>query len=286
MVSLGNYRKLLWREVGPVVLRYLLLILFGVTFILPFAWMVSTSLKQPGQAYLFPPQWIPNPLTLENYTGVWSGYVPFGRFYLNTVTVVALVEIGTLISSTMVAYSFARLQWWGRNFWFLVLLGTMMLPFQVVMIPTYILFRLLGWLDTLKPLIVPSFFGNAFFIFLLRQFFLSIPKDLEDAARVDGAGAFRILWQMFVPLSKPVLVTVGIFCFVWTWNDFTGPLLYLESMDKMTVSVGLAMYQGTYNTNWPNLTAAATLAMLPILAMFLASQRYFVKGIVLTGMKV
>lgn len=278
-------RQWQFREASLAITRYIMLVLFGICFILPFVWMVSTSFKDAGQAFQFPPQWIPNPLTFENYQSVWSGYVPFGRFYLNTIFVVAMVEIGTLTSCTLVAYSFSRLHWWGRNFWFAVLLATMMLPFHVTMIPVYVIFRSIGWIDTLKPLIVPSFFGSAFYIFLLRQFFSTIPQELEDAARVDGCSSFRILWQILLPLSGPVLVTIAIFTFVGTWNDFTGPLIYLESVEKMTVSVGLAMYQGTYSTNWPQLTAASTLAMLPILIMFGLAQRYFVQGIVLTGMK-
>jgi multiple sugar transport system permease protein len=285
MAVIQERRRRMVREGQLVVLRYLVLFVLGISFILPFYWMVSTSFKLPGQAYLFPPQWIPNPFTIENYRAVWSGYVPFGLFYRNTAIVVFFSLLGTLLSSTLVAYSFARLQWWGKNAWFIVLLGTMMLPYHVVMIPHYILFRNLGWLDSFLPLTVPHFFGNAFYIFLLRQFFLTIPSDLEDAARVDGCSALRIYWQIILPLAKPVLVTVGLFTFVANWNDFLGPLLYLESMEKMTVSVGLAMFQGTYTTNWPNLTAASTLATIPILLVFFLAQRYFVQGIVMTGMK-
>ncbi len=265
--------------------RYLIVIVLAVLFIVPFLWMLSTSFKETGQAYSFPPEFIPQPFTLDNYRNLWGGLIPFDRFYLNTTLVVIFVEIGTLVSCTLVAFSFARLRWRGRNFWFVVLLATLMLPFHVVMIPIYIIFRLLGWLDTYLPLIVPAFFGNAFFIFLLRQFFLGLPKDLEDAARVDGASTLRILWQIFLPLSKPVLLTVSMFTFVGTWNDFLGPLLYLSTLEKMTISVGLAIYQGRRNPNWPGLMAGATLAMLPILVIFLLFQRYFVKGIVLTGMK-
>ncbi len=273
------------RNVASIMLRYALLLVLGCIFVIPFVWMVSTAFKEPGQAFQFPPEWIPRPIIFDSFRAIWNGPIPFGRFYWNTIIVVVMVEIGTVLSCTLVAYGFARLHWWGRDFWFIVLLGTIMLPYHVTMIPVYVIFRNLGWVDTLKPLIVPAFFGNAFYIFLLRQFFLGIPQDLEDAARVDGAGSLRILWQLLLPLSMPILVTVVIFTFVGTWNDFTGPLIYLESIDKMTVSVGLAMYQGTYSTNWPQLTAAATLAMLPVLLVFLAGQRYFVQGIAVTGMK-
>ncbi len=268
------------------VLRYVVLTLLAILFVTPLVWMLSTSFKTTGQAYHFPPELIPPTLTFDAYQNLWTGPIPFNRFYFNTTVIVIFVEIGTLLSCTMTAYAFARLQWWGRNFWFVVLLATMMLPFQVIMIPVYIIFRSLHWLDTWLPLIVPAFFGNPFFIFLLRQFFLGLPRDLEDAARVDGAGSLRILWQIFIPLSKPVLLTVAMFTFVGAWNDFLGPLLYLTSIDNMTVSVGLSMFIGRSGaTNWPNMMAGASLALLPILVLFLLFQKYFIKGIALTGMK-
>lgn len=267
------------------ILRYGLLIVLGFLFVIPFYWMVITSFKQPGEAYLFPPTWWPDPLTIEAYKALWGTAVPFNLFIRNTIFITFFSIIGTLTSSTLVAYSFARLKWWGRNFWFIVLLATMMLPYQVIMIPVYIIFRKLGWLDTYLPLIVPTFLGNAFYIFLIRQFFMAIPKDLEDAARVDGASSFRILWQIFLPNSKPVLLTVLLFTFVGSWNDFFGPLLYLRKLEQMTVSVGLAMFAGYRAPNWPAITAASTLSVLPIVVMFILFQQYFVKGIVLTGLK-
>ncbi len=281
----SDARQRTLNHLGWEVLRYALILLLAMAFIVPFLWMLSTSFKETAQAYNYPPKLIPQPVTFDNYSALWNTLIPFNLFYVNTTIIVIFVEIGTLISCTLAAFSFARLQWKGRNFWFAILLGTMMLPFHVVMIPIYIIFRMLGWLDTFLPLIVPAFFGNAFYIFLLRQFFMSLPKDLEDAARVDGASTFRILWQIFLPLSKPVLLTVSMFAFVGTWNDFLGPLLYLTSLEKMTISVGLAIYEGRRSPNWPGLMAGATLAMLPILILFLLFQRYFVKGIVLTGMK-
>src|SRR5579864_967114 len=285
MLVLNAYQKRILNNAGWQFLRYLIVIVLGLFFLVPFLWMVSTSLKDSGQAYTFPPLLIPQPLTFENYQALWGGQLPFNLFYVNTTIIVIFVEIGTLLSCTLVAFSFARLRWRGRNFWFVVLLATLMLPFQVVMIPTYIIFRILGWLDTFLPLIVPAFFGNAFYIFLLRQYFMTLPKDLEDAARVDGASTLRVLWQIFLPLSKPVLLTVSMFVFVGTWNDFLGPLIYLTTLEKMTISVGLSIYEGFRSPNWPGLMAGATLAMLPILVLFLLFQRYFVKGIVLTGMK-
>ncbi len=268
------------------VLRYVALTFLAFLFVTPLIWMFSTSFKTTSQAYRFPPEFIPSPLIFDSYTNLWTGSIPFNEFYLNTTVIVIFSEIGTLFSCTLAAYAFARLHWIGRNVWFGVLLATMMLPFQVIMIPVYIIFRQLGWLDSWLPLIVPTFLGNPFYIFLLRQFFLGLPRDLEDAARVDGAGSLRILWQIFIPLSKPVLLTVVMFTFVGAWNDFLGPLLYLTSIDKMTVSVGLSMFIGRAGaTNWPNMMAGATLALLPILVMFLLFQKYFVKGIALTGLK-
>jgi multiple sugar transport system permease protein len=268
------------------VLRYAVLTVLAFLFITPLLWMLTTSFKTTGQAYRFPPEFIPSTVTFDSYQNLWTGAIPFQKFYFNTTIIVIFVEIGTILSCTTTAYAFARLQWWGRNTWFVVLLATMMLPFQVIMIPVYMIFRSLGWLDTWLPLIVPAFLGNPFYIFLLRQFFLGLPRDLEDAARVDGAGSLRILWQIFLPLSKPVLLTVAMFTFVAAWNDFLGPLLYLTSIDKMTVTVGLSMFIGRSGaTNWPNMMAGATLALLPILIMFLLFQKYFVKGIALTGMK-
>lgn len=285
MINTGFFRSKTFQETVVDVFRYLFVVLLGILFIVPFYWMVSTSFKTPGQAYIFPPTWIPNPVTIEAYQSIWGTSVPFDLFIRNTVFITLLSVVGTLVSSTLVAYSFARLRWWGRNFWFIVLLATMMLPYQVIMIPVYVIFRKLGWLDTYLPLIVPTFLGNAFYIFLIRQFFMSIPDDLEDAARVDGASSFRILWQIFLPNSKPVLLTVFLFAFVGSWNDFFGPLLYLRKLEQMTVSVGLSMFAGYRAPNWPAITAASTLSVLPIVTIFILFQQYFVKGIVLTGMK-
>lgn len=279
-----SHRKLI-RTGSLNLVRYTILLLLGSLFIVPFYWMVSTSFKTPGQAYLFPPTWIPDPVSIASYRSLWGTAVPFNLFIRNTFVIVFFSLIGTLLSSTLVAFAFARLKWWGRDFWFIVLLATLMLPYQVIMIPVYVIFRKLGWLDTYLPLIVPTFLGNAFYIFLIRQFFLTIPNDLEDAARVDGASSLRILLQIFLPNSKPVLLTVMLFAFVAGWNDFFGPLLYLRKLEQMTVSVGLSMFAGYRSPNWPAITAASTLSVLPIVIIFVLFQRYFVKGIVLTGMK-
>lgn len=284
-LALSPSNKKLVRSGSLNLVRYTVLILVGALFVVPFYWMVSTSFKTPGQAYLFPPAWIPDPISVDSYRSLWGTSVPFNLFIRNTVVIVIFSVIGTLLSCTLVAFAFARLKWWGRDVWFIVLLATLMLPYQVIMIPVYVIFRKLGWLDTYLPLIVPTFLGNPFYIFLIRQFFLTIPNDLEDAARVDGASSLRILLQIFLPNSKPVLLTVMLFAFVGSWNDFFGPLLYLRKLEQMTVSVGLSMFAGYRSPNWPAITAASTLSVLPIVLIFILFQRYFVKGIVLTGMK-
>lgn len=284
-LALTSSNRKLIRTGSLNLIRYTILILLGAIFVVPFYWMVSTSFKTPGQAYLFPPTWIPEPFSVEAYKSLWGTAVPFNLFIRNTIVIVIFSVIGTLLSSTMVAFAFARLKWWGRDIWFIVLLATLMLPYQVIMIPVYVIFRKLGWLDTYLPLIVPTYLGNAFYIFLIRQFFLTIPNDLEDAARVDGASSLRILLQIFLPNSKPVLLTVMLFAFVAGWNDFFGPLLYLRKLEQMTVSVGLSMFAGYRSPNWTAITAASTLSVMPIVVMFVLFQRYFVKGIVLTGMK-
>jgi ABC-type glycerol-3-phosphate transport system permease component len=190
-----------------------------------------------------------------------------------------------MLSCTLVAFAFARLQYPSRDFWFVVLLSTMMLPTHVTIIPHFVLFRILGWLNTFKPLIVPAFFGSAFYIFLLRQFFLTIPQELDDAATVDGCGIFRIYWQIILPLAKPALATVAVFSFISHWNDFLGPLIYLTSPEKMTIAVGLRLFRSQYSTEMHLLMAASTVAVLPILVIFFVAQKYFIQGIALTGLK-
>ncbi len=266
-------------------LRYGLIFFLGALFIIPLYWMVSTSFKTSGEAYLFPPSWLPHPVSIEGYQAIWGSIIPFNLFILNSAFITTLSVLGTIVSSTLVAYAFARLRWWGRDFWFIVLLATMMLPYEVVMVPIYIIFRKLGWLDTFLPLIVPNFLGNAFFIFLIRQFFLSFPKELEDAARVDGANSLRILWQIILPNSMPVMLTVMLFSFIGSWNDFIGPLIYLRKIEQMTVAVGLSMFAGYRSPNWTAIMAGATVSLAPIMIVFILFQRYFVKGIVLTGIK-
>ena len=264
-----------------------LALLIGGAFVttLPFLWLVSTSLKNRIQIFTYPPEWIPDPWVWSNYKNALTE-APFDLYVRNTLIITGFNLAGTLITATLAAYGFARLRFPGRDLIFMILLSTLMLPYAVVMIPRYVIFRELGWLDSWLPLIVPNWFGGtAFFVFLLRQFFRTIPRELSDAARVDGASELRIYWQIVLPLARPALIVVAIFTFLDNWNDFIGPLIYLSNPDKFTVALGLASFQGLYSTQWAYLMAASTVMTLPTVVLFFAAQRYFVRGIVLTGIK-
>lgn len=265
-------------------LVYALLIGGGFLFMIPFLWMLSTSLKGEVGLFDLPPRWIPDPVHWDNYAkGVQS--FPFLRYTWNTTFLTVVAMIGSVLSSSLVAYAFARLRWPGRTAWFVILLGTMMLPPQVTMIPVFILFRKLDWINTYLPLTVPYFFGGAFYIFLLRQFFLTIPRELSEAAKIDGCPEFMIYWRIFLPLSKPALATLAIFTFMGTWNDFLGPLIYLSDPDKFTLALGLRSFQMQYGTRWNVMMAASILVMLPTVILFFSCQKYFIEGITLTGVK-
>jgi multiple sugar transport system permease protein len=212
-------------------------------------------------------------------------FIPFARYLFNTLLICALVVIGVLISCSLVAYGLARIRWQGRNGLFYIIIATMMLPFQVTMVPLFVVFARLGWVDTFLPLFVPAFFGNAFFVFLLRQFFLTIPPELTDAARVDGCSEFGIYWRVVLPLAKPALATVGLFAFMNTWNDYVGPLIYLSDTSKYTLSLGLATFSSQYGS-YPGMLMAVTAVMtIPIIILFFVTQRTFIQGITLTGLK-
>jgi len=249
----------------------------------PVAWMVLTSLKSPSQVFVMPPIWTFTP-QWHNYVEVFQ-LVPFQRYILNTATIVGLVVLGTLLSCSFSAYGFARLRAPGRNAIFLALMATLMLPTTVTLVPTYIVFNHIGWLNTFKPLILPAFFGSAFFIFLFRQFFMGIPRELEEAARIDGAGYLRIWWTIFLPLSWPVIATVTVFTFIATYNDFFGPVIYLSDESKYTIAVALSYFSGSPRIGpQMHLTmAATTIAALPSILVFLLAQRYFIRGIAVSG---
>jgi len=264
---------------------FLMLCCGAALFSIPFLWTVSTALKTNEQVFAVPPQWIPNPPQWGNFGRAWTE-LPFPTFVWNTVLVTVLSTFGQVFSASLVAYGFARFQWRGRNLLFYLMLSTMMLPSQVTMIPVFLLWRQLGLIDTFAPLVVPAFFGGgAFTIFLLRQFFLTIPKELDEAAMLDGATPFGIWWRVLLPLSRPALVTVVLFSFLGHWDDFMGPLVYLNSMEKYTVSIGLRMFQDMFGTQLELLMAASLIHILPTVVLFFVAQRYFIKGIAMTGLK-
>jgi len=271
------------RVIGQIV-THCILIIFGLIFILPLVTMVSTALKPDVQIFAWPPVWIPNPRMWSNFPRALT-FVPMILYAKNTVVITATSVIGVVLSSPLVAYGLARIDWPERNLLFLLIVSTMMVPYQVTMIPVYLLFNSLGWINTYLPLIVPSFFGNAFFIFLLRQFFMTIPRELSDAARIDGCSEFGIYSRIILPLAKPSLAVVALFQFIWAWNDFLGPLIYLKDQTKYTISLGLQQFQSGYQTEWALLMAAATMATFPIIILFFFTQRTFIQGITLTGIK-
>jgi multiple sugar transport system permease protein len=264
---------------------YAALALVSLVLILPFLWIISTSLKGDEDIFTTPPQWIPTDIRWENYSNVFER-MPYLIYFRNSAFVTVMTIIGVVLSSSLVAYAFACLRWPGRNALFIFVLATMMLPMQVTMIPMFVLFKELGWLNTYKPLIVPAFFGGgAFNIFLLRQFFLTIPKELFEAARIDGCSEFRIYWNIVLPLAKPALATVAILTFMFSWNDFLGPLIYLSDQLKGTLALGLALFVGQHQTEWGMLMAASVLMMTPMILIFSFFQRYFIKGFVMSGIK-
>ncbi len=334
-------------QITKNVILLVILSAIGITMIMPFIWMISTSLKESGAVFTYPPEFIPRSQLTAQYEGseyglytvningkeeqviklkifkdaaevkiyrngevsdevitvnandlkplkkvkfIWKNYadvfdaVPFARFYLNSIIVSLLITVGQVLTSSLAAYAFARLQFKFRNQLFLGYLATMMIPGTVTMIPVFIIIKKLGWIDTYQALILPMMF-SAYGTFMLRQFFLSIPKDLEESAVIDGATKFRIYWQIILPLSKPALATLTIFVFLGAWNDFMWPLIVTNSMEMKTLPVGLAAFQGLYTTNWTLLMAASMMALLPVLILYILAQKYFEKGIVLSGLK-
>ncbi len=263
-----------------------LALLWGVAllFLIPLLWMLSSSLKPNYQIFEIPPRWIPNPPRWENYTEALT-ILPFALYLRNTAVITLLTIVGHLVSCTLIAYAFARLRAPGRDVLFVVMLATMMLPYPVTMIPLYVLFNRLGWINTILPLTAPAFLGSPFYIFLMRQFFLTIPRDFEDAARIDGANTLQIIARIMAPLALPALATVTIFTFQATWNDFLAPLIYLQKPELYTVTLGLQFFRSSYTTNWAYLMAASLVTTLPVIVVFFVAQRYFIEGITLTGVK-
>ncbi len=263
-----------------------LLLAGSVLFLFPLVWMMSTALKPLDQTMLMPPRWFPAPIQWENFREA-VNYVPFFAYARNTLTIALLGTLGTVISSSIVAYGFSRIEWKGRDPVFLVLLATMMVPFPVTMVPLYAVFRNLHWIGTFRPLWVPAWFGaSAFNVFLLRQFFLTIPRDFDDAARMDGCSEFGIYRRVVLPLSRPTLAVVALFHFMYCWNDFLGPLIYLIDQDTFTLALGLQFFQSRQGgTPWNLLMAASTLVVAPVIVLFFFTQRTFIQGIAMSGLK-
>jgi len=279
--SWGHARRAMLQAIGHAAL------LAGALIMLtPMLWMLSTAFKQTGQEWVFPPVWIPDPIWWRNYPEAMAVLpVPFYRYVLNTLIITLGATLGTVVSSSLAAFSLARLRFKGRNALFILVISTMMLPSIVTLIPTFLIFKTLGWLDTFLPLIVPSWFGaSAFSIFLLRQFFMTIPRELDEAARIDGASNFRIYWNVILPLAQPALATVIIFQVLWRWNDFLEPLIYLNTMDNYTVALALRTFQNVRSQRINYLMALSSLQVLPVVVLFFLAQKRFIRGITLTGL--
>ena len=265
------------------VILYTVLITLSLVFLIPFVWLVTTSLKTQGEVFSYPPVWIPTELQWSNYADA-IDRAPLWIWLRNTAIVTALAVTGNVVTSSLVAYGFARLNFPGKKFLFILLLSTIMLPDVILLVPQFILFRQFGWIDTLLPLVVPPFFGGgAFNIFLVRQFYLTIPRDFDDAARLDGASNWQIWRQILLPLTKPALIAVAIFSFVHHWNDFMGPLIYLQSEQNKTLALGLRAFISPTDASWNVSMAASMFLVIPVMVIFFIGQRYFIRGVAMTG---
>lgn len=295
--SMPWYRRTPGRTLLAHGVLHVVLIVAGITFAIPLLWVLSTSLKRPDQVFTYPMQWIPNPMHLSNYVQIFQvlkigerSAIPL--FFQNSMVISVTGTLGTVVSSALVGFSLSRLRWRARDFVFAVALATMMLPGVVTLVPRFLLFRDIGWLDTYLPLIVPDWLGGGgFFIFLMRQFFRSLPYELDEAARIDGAGSFRIFWQVLMPLSQPVIATVAVFAFLGSYMDFMGPLIYLSSSGKFTLALGLRWFAPSfaggafgYPNEWGWVMAVTALMVAPVIVIFFVAQRQFVRGIHLTGL--
>lgn len=265
------------------VLLYVVLIVIGLTMLVPFLWMISTSLKEQYDAVKIPPVWIPPVPRWQNYVDIFTEQ-PMFQFMLNTIKIVFFVVLGQLFFSSLAAYSFARIRFKGRTVMFFFYIATLMVPGQVTMIPTYLMFAKVGLVDNHIVLILPAFF-SAFGVFLLRQFFMSLPKELEEAAEIDGCNPFTTYYRIMLPLIVPAMLTLGVFTLMNTWNDYMGPLIYLTTPEKYTMTLGIAYFKGVYTTQWNLVMAGSVLSVIPILVAYLCAQKYFVEGIAFSGVK-
>jgi len=279
-IEVSRSMPTLWRIVNLILLFF-----FAFLMIIPFVWLVSSSFKTQNQIFTYPPEWIPAPFQPENYINALT-YKPFHLYFKNTMIIVISNILAVVFSSSFVAYGFARIRFPGRDFWFGVVLATLFLPQAILIVPNFMIFAKLGWIDTFYPLTVPMFFGGgAFNIFLLRQFFRTIPEELADAARLDGCTEFGVYWRIMMPLAKPALITVAIFAFLNAWNDLLGPITYLRSTSNHTIAMGLASFTSQMDISWDLQLAASTAMTVPVIILFFFAQRYFIQGIVMTGLK-
>jgi multiple sugar transport system permease protein len=271
------------RYTGRVVL-YLLVGFLAFLFAMPFVWMLSTAVKPGYQVYVMPPVWIPDYFDWSNFVRPWQN-LPFHLFYRNTIVITVASIIGTLLSSSLVAFAFARMRFRGRNVLFVLVLSTIILPSQVTLIPQFLIFTWLGWINTLLPLIVPYWFGSPFNIFLIRQYMMTIPLEMDDAARIDGCGWLQLYWRIVMPMAAPALGVVAIFSFNFHWNDYLHPLIYLNETKNFTVALGLPLLNSRYVTDIQQTMAQTILAVIPVMLVFFFAQRYYIQGIVVTGVK-
>ncbi len=276
------------RNWGPVLHKVFVYCTLGVcslVIMMPFFWMITTSLKAPGTEFTFPIEWLPDPPRWRNYRDGWT-VMPFNRWAFNSTRITAFAIIGSICSSAIVGFGFGRIRFPGRDVLFVLVLATMMLPYPSVIVPLFLLFKQIGWIDTILPITVPTFFGaNAFFIFLLRQFFKTLPLDLDDAARVDGCNTVQVFLRISVPLIRPALGIIFVFSFMHNWNDFLGPLIFLSDNDKYTLALGLRFFQGQYRVEWALLMAVSLIILLPNIVLFFLAQKYYIQGIVVSGVK-
>ncbi|MCC2627353.1 MAG: sugar transporter ATP-binding protein [Thermomicrobiales bacterium] len=268
----------------PRIVLYLALVAGGLFMLMPFIWMFSSSLKDQGAIFAYPPSLIPPATRWSNFRDILD-VVPFGRYFSNSLFIAALSVVGQLLSCSMAAFAWARIPFFGRNVLFMTLMAALIIPPQVTLVPLFIMMNGVGWIDTYYPLILPFWLGGAFGTFLLRQFFLAIPRDLEDAAKIDGAGPWRIYWSIYLPLCKPALATVAIFTFLLQWNELLRPLIFLSTPEKLPLTVGLAALRSQYSTSWNLIMAGALISVIPVLVLFVFAQRYFVRGVTSSGLK-
>ena len=271
-------------KIARTVILYLVLAALSLVFFFPLVWMFTTAIKPTTQMFKIPPIWIPDPSQWDVFWTTWMR-ANFNTYLQNTVKITALSMVGRVASCALVGFSFARLRWPGKNALFILTLSTMMLPFQVLMIPQFLIFKSFGWIDTHLPLWVPSFGGTAFYIFLMRQYFLTLPRELDDAAKIDGCSWWGIFYRILLPLARPALATIAIFTFMSQWNSFLEPLILLNSSRNCTLALGLAMFRDQFDVDWNAIMAMSFLMVLPCLAVFFLAQKYFIQGISTTGLK-